>query len=159
LRDRPGLSDAEALAIAQQCGLVHDATEAAVVRARIAADRRRFLDTRVRRCLQESTEFTRRIQRSGVEYRLRAGLGEGRWHRGRAEQRMAWLGQRRLQIETGRPLTFTGYFARWWWLGGGGALYVPRACSDERIESEVQSAIAGFRHPYRADRQGEGEPT
>lgn len=159
LRDRPGLTDDEALAIAQQCGLVHDAAEAGAVRTRIARERRHHRDARVRRCLQESTEFTRHVHWYGVEHRQRSGLGEGRWHRGGREVRAAWLGQRVLQLEQGRPPVFTGFFGKWWWLGGGGALYVPRACSDERIALEVHSAIAGLAQPCGETREGEGERT
>lgn len=159
LRDRPGLSDAEALAIGQQCGLMHDAAEVNAVRARVVSERRRHGEGRVRRCLQESTEFTRHLHWTGSEHRLRAGLGEGRWHRGGRALRAAWLGQRILQLEQGRPPVFTGFFGKWWWLGGGGALYVPRACSDERIELEVQSAIAGFARPCGGARGSEGDRT
>ena len=97
----------------------------------------------------------RRSTLRGSEHRLRAGLGPGRWWRGGAGLRQAWLGQRVLHLVAGRPLLFTGYFANWWWLGGGGALYVPAACSDERIESEVRAAAAGFARLY--DRLGGNE--
>jgi hypothetical protein len=40
-------------------------------------------------------------------------------------------------------MLFRGFFQKWWWLGGGAALYVPRACGDERIQSEVRAASLG----------------
>ncbi|MFY9345281.1 MAG: hypothetical protein WAT39_22515, partial [Planctomycetota bacterium] len=71
-------------------------------------------------------------------------LPPGRWWSAGRALRTAWLGQRALQLQHGRPPLFPAFFQKWWWLGGGGALYVPAACTDERIEQEVAAAAAGL---------------
>lgn len=147
-RDVPGAGDAAVLAVLRQSGLLRDDDEQRMVLARIAAERRQFRRARVLRCRQQSTEFTRRIGWRGSEHRLRAGLGDGRWWRGGALARRAWLGQRVLQLVAGRPPRFRGYFQDWWWLGGGASLYVPAECSDDQIEAEATAAAAGLARMY-----------
>ncbi|HZN41922.1 MAG TPA: lipopolysaccharide kinase InaA family protein [Planctomycetota bacterium] len=154
VRERPELEPAVAAAALVQAGLVRDAVEGERVRLRAARERERYWRSRIRRCLQESTEFTRCFSFRGCLYRTRGELGEGRWLHGGRELRMAWLGQRARHLSEGRPPLFPAFFQNWWWRGGGTALYVPRACSEGRIEVEVQEASAGFvphAHP-RPDR-------
>lgn len=127
----------------RQAGLLGTAAELAAALQQAALDRATFQLGRVRRCLQESTEFTWRLCWWGREYRLRAGLGPGRWSAVGGSGRRAWLGQRHLQLAEGRAPFFRGYAQKWWWLGSGSALYVPPA-SDERIHVEVQAALAGW---------------
>jgi tRNA A-37 threonylcarbamoyl transferase component Bud32 len=145
VRDRPGLDDAAALAELRAAGLVRDDAEQAAVRARVVVERARYVRSRIMRCLGESTEFTRRWRWSGSEHRLRAGLGAGRWWAGGRELRDAWLGQRVLQLDRGRPLAFSGYFRRWWWLGGAAALYVREQCGGDRIHAELREAAAAWK--------------
>ncbi|HEX6811307.1 MAG TPA: lipopolysaccharide kinase InaA family protein [Planctomycetota bacterium] len=145
VRERPGLEPEVAAAALVQSGLVRDAAESETVRLRAARERGRFWRSRIRRCLQESTEFTLRTGLRGRLYRTRGELGDGRWwHGGGRELRRAWLGQRALHLRDGRAPLFPAFFQNWWWLGGGAALYVPRACREDRIRAEVQAASAGF---------------
>ncbi len=143
-REQPGLGDAAALDVLVAAGLVRDG-EREAVRVRLAADRGRYRAARVARCFTESTEFTVRRTWRGREYRRRTVAPDGRWWWGGPDARAAWIGQRALQLDTGREPLFTAYFQKWWWLGGGGALYVPSACSDESIDTEVRAATAGVR--------------
>jgi tRNA A-37 threonylcarbamoyl transferase component Bud32 len=140
LRERPGLDDGEAVAALREAGLLVDDHESPRMLARIAAERQRYRRTRVWRCLGESTEFTRRVGWAGIEHRLRGVADDGRWIHGGRELRRAWLGQRVLQLDTGRTPTFSAYFEKWYWLGGGASLYVPARCSGERIPVEVETA-------------------
>lgn len=126
----------------QRAGLLA-AAEVAPALSRAAAERARYANGRLFRCLQDGTEFTWRLRWWGIEHRLREGLADGRWVPFGARARQAWLGQRALQLAGDRALFFRGYAQKWWWLGGGGALYVP-AASDERIQAEAQAALAGW---------------
>ncbi len=144
LRDRPGLADDSALECVQAAGLLLGADEVRRVQQVIVAERRHYRRSRVLRCLQESTEFVRQWRWSGVEHRLRAGLGDGSWQCGGRELRAAWLGQRVEQLDAGKPLRFSGFFTKWWWLGGGCALYVPPQCSGERFHAELRDAKAAW---------------
>lgn len=143
-RERPGLDDAAALAELAGAGLLRDAGEMAAVRTRIAVERARYHRARVLRCLCESTEFSTRWRWWGREWRQRTGLGAGYWWRGGRELREAWVGQRVLQLETGRPPSFSAYFENWWWLGGAASLYVADRCSRERIQAEVKEARSAW---------------
>ncbi len=143
VRERPELAPAAAAAALEQAGLV-GGVETTQVLGMAARERARFRRSRVRRCLLESTEFTRRVRLRGCLYQTRGELGDGRWWHGGRALRRAWLGQRALHVFAGRPPLFTAFFQNWWWLGGGASLYVPRACSEARIEAEVQAASAGF---------------
>jgi hypothetical protein len=154
VRERAELEPGVAAAALIQANLVRDAVESEHVRLRATRESARYWRSRIRRCLQESTEFTRCCSLRGCLYRTRGELGEGRWWHGGRELRMAWLGQRARHLLEGRPPLFPAFFQNWWWRGGGAALYVPRACSEGRIEVEVQEASAGFvphAHP-RPDR-------
>jgi tRNA A-37 threonylcarbamoyl transferase component Bud32 len=144
VRDRTELEPGVAADALMQAGLVRDAVESEQVRLRAARERARYWRSRIRRCMQESTEFTRCCSLRGCLYRTRGELGDGRWWHGGHELRVAWLGQRARYLSEGRPPLFPAFFQNWWWRGGGTALYVPRACSEGRIEVEVQEASAGF---------------
>lgn len=151
LRDRADDEQPAGLQAMRAAGLLRDEAEVRSVQTRIFAARRRFERSRIRRCLTTSTGFVRTVHWDGVRCRLRAGLGEGRWVRGRRrELEQAWLGQRVRQLGGVEPL-FRGFFREWWWLGGGAALYVPATCSDDRIEAAVAEASA-------AEREGPGQP-
>jgi len=142
LRDRFDDAFEHALRCLREAGLLRDDREAVAVRARVDADRRRFHESRIRRCLTTSTEFVRTVQWNGVRYALREGLGEGRWIRGGRAFEGAWLGQRRRQLRDGTPPVFRAFFRGWWWLGGGAALYVPATCNDEQLEA-VLTELSG----------------
>lgn len=124
-------------------GLLRDAAEVADAVRRAERAQQAYWRGRVLRCLQDGTEFTWRWRWWGREHRLRDGLGPGRWWTPPAPARALWIGQREQQLVAGRPPFFRGCATKWWWLGGGGALYVP-AGSDERIQAEVQAALAGW---------------
>jgi hypothetical protein len=156
LRERQGLADDDGLAELREAGLLHSDAEAGVVRARLGRERRHYLRTRVERCLGESTEFTRRWCWTGREFRRRGDLGPGRWWWDRRAE-AAWLGQRFLQLQEGRPALFPAFFRSWWWLGGGAGLYVPAACDDEQIEREVRAAVVGSARMDRIVERGEPE--
>lgn len=133
-------ADAEVLLAAR---LLRDRDEVRRALSAAASARRRWVLGRIRRCLQESTEFARIVTFAGVEHRVRGTLPAGRWFHGGRSLARAWIGQRALQVLDGRPPLFLAYCAKWWWLGRGGALYVPAACSDDRIEGEVEAAARG----------------
>lgn len=140
LRDRSAGERDHALARMRELELLRDELEVTVASRRAAAEERRYLDSRVKRCLMNSTEFERRIRPSGVECRFRGEWPQGRWWRGPGELKAAWLGQRRRQLMEGQAPVFAAFFQKWWWLGGGARLYVPATCADERIEDEVREA-------------------
>lgn len=143
LQGRPPARGEEDAAMLQGAGLLRDPGEVRQARAAAVATHRTWVLGRIRRCLQESTEFARTIGLAGVEHRRRGALPAGRWVRGGHELRRAWLGQRALEVLEGRPPLFPAFRATWWWLGRRAALYVPAACSDERIEGEVRAAAHG----------------
>ena len=139
-RDRDGLSEAQVLAVLCAAGLVRDDAEAAELRHRVARERASFRRSRVGRCLCESTEFTVRWRWSGREFRVRGAAADGQWHHGGRELRRAWIGQRILQLDAGRPLGFLAYFEKWWWLGRKASLYVAPRCSGDRFHAELREA-------------------
>ncbi|MCK5941005.1 MAG: hypothetical protein KAI24_03465 [Planctomycetes bacterium] len=147
LRERAGDARDAALSRMRECGMLAGDAECAAAVARSDAERRRFERSRIRRCLTNSTEFERRVRWNGMLYAVRGPTVDGRWWRGPRALQQAWLGQRARQLQTGAPLVFAAFFRKWWWLGGGAALYVPRACSDDRIEAEVRTASAAVRAP------------
>jgi hypothetical protein len=126
-----------------------DEREGIVQGARTA--RRRFLVSRVRRCLGESTEFERRVTPTGIEHRRRDAPVAVRCHRGGRRLVDAWLGERVLQVLHDAAPSFGGIFRKWWWLGGGASLYVPAEWSDERTLVEVERCAAAFDR-FRAER-------
>ncbi len=156
VQERERLPHAMIGAALLQSGLLR--SEAEVARVMVAAVRARgdFLRTRIRRCLGESTEFTRCIGWRGIEHRARGELGRGDWRCGGRELRRAWLGQRALQLLEGRAPLFPAFRQNWWWFGGGGALYAPAECSEERIESGVRDAIAAYERLLRGVEQRGG---
>jgi hypothetical protein len=119
------------------------ADQVAAATALVERQRRQFAQSRVMRCLGESTEFTVRWGWTGRQFLLRSGLGDGRWWWGGREMREAWLGQRKRQLAGAAPL-FRGYLQRWWWLGGGAALFVPTGVDHVRAESERAAAQSAF---------------
>ncbi|MCU0864274.1 MAG: hypothetical protein MUC36_10805 [Planctomycetes bacterium] len=131
----------------RRAGLLHSDPEAATVVARARDEQAHHARGRVLRCLQESTEFRCRWTLRGREYRLRTGLGPGRWWWGDRSLRQAWIGQRARQLATGEPLVFSAYFRNWWWLGGGAGLYVPPACSEAWLQEQVRAARSWANHP------------
>lgn len=136
--------EADVAAPLRASGLLVDAAEIEAAQRSAARQREAYLRGRVMRCFAESTEFTRRLHFCGVEYRARGELPAGRWcWRGR-ELRTAWLGQRARSLFGSRSPLFPAFFQKWWWLGGAAALYVPQACSEDRIDAELKAASAGF---------------
>jgi hypothetical protein len=152
LQDRAGLPHAAAAAALLQSGLLRDESEVERAWAAVAVARAHFVRGRIRRCLAESTEFTRRRGLRGVLHRTRGELGEGRWLSGGRELRRAWLGQRAAHVLDGQTPIFRAYLQKSWWFGGGGGLYAPRACSEETIEAGLRNAIAAYeRHADRIE--------
>lgn len=145
LQDRTQVDAGAASAALVGAGLLATAGEASRAITLAVDGRRAFVRGRILRCFAESTEFTRRVSWRGVEHRTRGELPAGRWWRGGRELRRAWIGQRALFVLDGREPAFPAYRRNWWWLGGGGALYVPAACSDDRIEAEVRALADGHR--------------
>jgi len=137
-QDRHGIA-----AALRASGLVVDDEELAMVRLRAMQERSEHLRRRVMRCLGETTEFTRRIRWNGIEYQSRDSRPPGRWIGGRSELRQSWLGQRALFLFGSRSPLFWAFFQKWWWLGGGCALYVPQACTEDRIDLELATAREG----------------
>ncbi len=125
-------------------GLLGDPEEVAEAHQLAGRELAHYRRSRVQRCLGESTEFRRRWRWSGVLHQLRGELPPGRWLPLTREARQQWLGQRARQVFENRPPVFPAFFHKWWWLGGKGSLYVPRACSEDRIEAEQSAAAAGF---------------
>lgn len=145
VQHRPELSPAAAAAALLPSGLLRDPGEVDRVLAAGERARRAFVHSRIRRCLEVSTEFTRHVRWLGVEHRTRGELAPGRWIRGGRDLRRVWLGQRAAQVlDDGKPM-FHAFLQKWWWFGGGGALYAPLACSEERIEAGVRDALAAYR--------------
>lgn len=136
------VADAEAELVAG--GLLGDPDEAAVAHRLALRELAAYRRSRVQRCLGESTEFSRSWRWSGVRHQLRGDLPPGRWLPLSREALHQWLGQRALQVFENRPPVFPAFFHKWWWLGGKGSLYVPRTCSEDRIEAEQSAVAAGF---------------
>ncbi|MBL8748759.1 MAG: hypothetical protein JNK78_06335 [Planctomycetes bacterium] len=145
LQDRTAVDEGAAGAALIAADLLSTPSEASRAFRLAAGGRRAFVRSRILRCFAESTEFTRRVSWCGVEHRTRGELPVGRWWRGGRELRRAWIGQRALFVLEAREPVFPAYRRNWWWLGGGGALYVPAACSDDRIEAEVRALADGHR--------------
>jgi hypothetical protein len=103
----------------------------------------RFLRTRVRRCLQTSTEFVRTARAGSIEHRQRAALPPGRWVAGGADLRQAWLGQRLLAVFERRPPVLAAYRHGSWWLPGRHSVYVPAAISETSLVSELRVLSEG----------------
>ncbi|MGK0153584.1 MAG: tRNA A-37 threonylcarbamoyl transferase component Bud32 [Neolewinella sp.] len=149
LRDRDEQERAPALVRMRSIGLLQSDHECESVNTRIQRLQLHYQDSRIRRCLMNSTEFSRRSQLSGVEYRLRGELPPGRWWQGGRSLRTAWIGQRARHLQEGTAPVFAAFFQKWWWLGGGAALYVPFLCEDERIEEEVRSVSSAATRSVR----------
>ena len=142
LRDRCSEDRLRALLCMRSIGLLQSDVERDAVIRRADKQSRHYHDSRVRRCLTTSSEFVRHTRASGVEFRLRGELPQGRWWRGDSSLRQAWVGQRVRQLQDDVPPVFAAFFQKWWWLGGGAALYIPDSCVEERIAAEVCSAVA-----------------
>ena len=125
-------------------GLLRGADELVAARQLAHQELGQFRRGRLRRCLGNSTEFCRVLSWRGVEHRQRGELPTGQWLPPSASALQQWLGQRALQVFENRPPAFPAFFRKWWWFRGKGSLYLPRACSQDRIESELSVAAAGF---------------
>jgi hypothetical protein len=132
---------ADAVAVLVRAGLVVPGDEALVPLA--ARECARFLRTRVRRCMQTSTEFVRTATAGSVEHRQRGALPAGRWVAGGAELRQAWLGQRLLAVFERRPPVLAGYKHGSWWRPGRHSVYVPAAISETSLASELRVLTTG----------------
>ena len=145
LRERSGPSERLAVASMQAHGMLRSKLEVDRVLALRDRGRRHYEDSRIRRCLQTSTEFERRLSLRGVCYRLRSAPAGGRWVHGTRGLRDAWIGQRILQLQAAEPALFGAFFQKWWWLGGGGSLYVPSRSSDDQIDAAIAAALVATR--------------
>ena len=142
LRDRCGEDRHRALLRMRSVGLLQSDVESTAAIRQADTQARRYHESRVKRCLTTSSEFVRHTRASGVEFRLRGELPQGRWWPGDSSLRQAWVGQRIRQLQGDVPPVFAAFFQKWWWLGGGAALYVPDTCEEERIAAEICSAVA-----------------
>ena len=145
LRERSGPSEGLALASMQAQGMLRSEVEIDRVLALRDRGRQYYEDSRIRRCLQTSTEFERHLSLRGVCYRLRSAPAGGRWVHGTSALRDAWIGQRILQLQAAEPALFGAFFQKWWWLGGGGSLYVFKRFSDDRVDAAIEAASAAAR--------------
>jgi hypothetical protein len=145
LRDRAEKGRQSAVGIMREQGLLKTQGEVAEVMRRAGTAARHYAESRVRRCLTNSTEFERHIRATGVEYRVRGALPEGRWWSGDPNLRDAWMGQRINQLQHGVAPVFAAFFQKWWWLGGGCALYVSADHSNDIVASAVQRASRAVR--------------
>lgn len=150
LRVRRGDSERLAVASMRARGMLLSKAEADSVLALRDRESTRYEDSRVRRCLQNSTDFERRMSWSGVGYRLRCAPAGGRWVHGPRGLREAWIGQRVLQLQAATPAVFGAFFQKWWWLGGGCSLYVSSPCSDDRVDAAIATASAAAKSPTSA---------
>lgn len=99
---------------------------------------------RIRRCLQESTEFAVRRRFSGTWFERRALAGEASERRsgGRELIRM-WVGERALEVLEDRPPMLRALFRKSWWLPGRHSVYI---CAPSRGLSpeEGQTLLWGY---------------
>ena len=158
LRDRCVEDRHWALIRMRSIGLLRSDIESSVATRQADAQARHYHESRVKRCLTNSSEFVRQTHASGVEFRLRGELPQGRWWRGDSSLRQAWVGQRTRQLQDNVPPVFAAFFQKWWWLGGGAALYVPDTCEEERIAAEVCSAVASANQSVGPLAGSESEP-
>jgi hypothetical protein len=131
----------DAAAIVAAAGLVPAGD--ALLRPAAAALAAAVLRTRVRRCMQTSTEFVRTATAGSIEHRQRAPLPAGRWVGGGAELRQAWLGQRLLAVFERRSPVLAGYRHGSWWRPGRHSVYVPAAISEASLVSELRVLTEG----------------
>lgn len=144
--------------VLRAAGLLTTDAEAVAVADLAARRHHLWLRGRIRRCLQESTEYSRAIRWNGIEHRHRGELPPGRWHAGaRAVLRRAWLGQRALQVREGRVPRLPAFFAGWPWLPCRSAVYVPDSFRGGTVQTELQVLSEGFeRHRQLLDRRWQG---
>ena len=144
LRDVDDPDSPGAAAAMLDSGLLADAAAVDLARQRAAVDARAFVTGRIRRCLGESTEFTRRLRATGIEHRRRGDLPAGRWIRGGRELRRCWIGQRALEVFENRSPRLHAFLASWWWLHGHSAVYVPGDIDEPSLRSELQVLAEGY---------------
>ncbi|MBK8096811.1 MAG: hypothetical protein IPK26_06870 [Planctomycetes bacterium] len=152
------LTAAAGVPVLRAVGLLTSDVEAAAVLELAALRHRLWLRGRIRRCLQQSTEYSRAIRWNGVEHRQRGPLPAGQWHCGpRAFLRRAWLGQRALQVLEGRSPRLPAIFCGWPWLPSRSAVYVPDSLRGVPVQAELQVLSEGFeRHRQWLDRRWHG---
>jgi hypothetical protein len=104
----------------------------------------RWLHSRIARCLQESTEFQRRIRWRGTLHCRRGPWPEGIWLRGGRELVQAWIGERALEVLTGRPPLLLALFRTWPWLPGARSVYIPAPFTESSFRAELPALREGF---------------
>ena len=142
LRELGGADEQAAAAAMRAAGLLRSDFEVERALQESAGGRAAYQRSRVRRCLQESTEFERRVTWRGVRHARRDRPRRGRWIARGGALGDAWLGQRGLELKEGRAPLFGAYFRKWWWLGRGEGLYVSDSCSEAQIRAELDVARA-----------------
>jgi len=142
LRELTGAEAQAAVSAMRTAGLLCSDVEVERALQESAARRAAYQRSRVRRCLQESTEFERRVTWRGVRHARRDRPRSGRWIVRGGALGDAWLGQRVLELNEGRAPLFGAYFRKWWWLGRGEGLYVSDSCSEAQIRAELDVARA-----------------
>jgi hypothetical protein len=124
-------------------GLLRDG-ELATVQDQALRLQNRWLRSRIARCLQESTEFHRRIRFSGVEHCRRGPWPEGTWLRGGRDLVEAWIGERALEVLSGRKPCLLALFRRWPWLPGAHSVYIPAPFTEFSFRAELPALREGF---------------
>jgi glycosyltransferase involved in cell wall biosynthesis len=130
-------------AVLVQSGLIRQGELAAVQDLALRL-KHRWLHSRIARCLQESTEFQRRIRWRGIEHCRRGPRPDGVWLRGGHELVRAWIGERALEVLTGRPPCLLALFRTWPWLPGAHSVYIPAPFTESSFRAELPALREGF---------------
>jgi hypothetical protein len=143
LAELPGAADALAAAGLLPRELLGAALQAAAER-RAAATRRR-----IRRCLEEGTEFSVERSLRGTTIRRRTTSHDGVWIEGGRELVRCWIGDRALEILDGTPPRLGTLFRKWWWFPGRHSVKISTPGPVGVQEWELQALVRGFDR-YRA---------
>lgn len=127
-----------------RAGLI-SAAELAAVRAVAERMRRRWLLGRIRRCLAESTEFTRRRRWNGVRHVRRAATTTPlRRIQGGRETLRWWIGDRAREVLFGDSPLLAGLFRKSWWLPGKSCVYISAHTEDASVPDRIPGLLEGF---------------
>ena len=100
---------------------------------------------RIRRCLQDSTEFRVERRWNGTLCERR-GPAPGPVVRvdGGRELIRAWIGERVLEVLDGRPPRLRALFRKSWWFPGQDCVYICAPTRDELSSSHRKSLLEGY---------------
>ena len=136
-----GEADLAALAAG---GLVAPA-DLPIVRARAARIRRAELESRVRRCLTNSSEFAVERRLFSVTFRRRALEPATAITTGGVAALTLWIGDRACEVLDGSPPLFAKLVRDPWWLGGRHRLYIPGSTDQETVDRRRLVLLEGHR--------------